>query len=201
MISGKCAAAMLLLTMPLLGGIAAHGGPGCPFIDPVAPLAAKDSAQDSSAYVSLAWVARDFSVTIGSADSTEACIFDLDKYIAGNKTARTGLFSFKPGNYRVSFLRRHEPGSHASMEWIDTVIDLKAGTWYIARFKETSIEHKGKSASRLIRAKAWRLELASGAKEIVIKHASGERPVVKKIVLVGVVLMTLLFGGIMLYAR
>lgn len=200
MISGKSAAAVFLLTMIFLNGKGANAG--CPFLDPVVPLSVRDSVPAAGrAFVSLAWVTRDFSVTVRSADTMETCVFDLNKHNSGTKTAHTGLFSFKPGKYRVSYRHRHEPGTHSSTDWFDTTIDLSAGFWYIARFSETSIEHKGKSVTHLTRSKAWRLGLTSAAKEKVVKHASGERPAIKTIVLVGTLLTTLLFVGIMVYAR
>jgi hypothetical protein len=199
MISGKNAVVVFLLTLILTYGKSADAG--CPFLEPVAPLSVKDSVPVGRAFVSLAWVARDFGVTVRSADTTDSCVFDLDKYKSGNKIDRTGLFSFEPGKYRVSYQHRHAPGTHASTALADTVVELRAGTWYIARFNETSIDHKGKSVMKLVRAKAWRLDVQSTAKEKVIKHAAGERPGVKTIVLVGIVLVTLLFGGLMVYAR
>jgi hypothetical protein len=192
---------LAIMTAAQLRVSAAGTGSGCLFSEPVDPAAVTDTPAAARAFVSLAWVNRDFDVVIRVSDTTDTCSFNLNTWLARNKTIRTRLFSFKPGGYHVSFRHRSVPGAHATTAWLDTVVSLKAGTWYIARFREASVEHKSISRRPATRAKTWRCTLTTADRKKVVMHAASDQPAVKTIVLIGTTLCLLLFGGIMAYAR
>jgi hypothetical protein len=186
----------LICLFTLLAVHSSNAGIDCPFLTPVEPLQIKDSVPGNRSLVSLAWLTKKFNVKIQSSDTTDKCTFDLNAYLMHGKGKCTKLFSVQPGTYVISYEYRHEPGSHFASGWRQTRVEVKPDTFYTTRFVEVA-----EPASKISVQRTLQIELVPRPKVNVIKHAAGERPGIRTVVLVGTICVAVMFGALVVYLR